>query len=144
MVYLDTSAIVALYVKEKRSREISNWIVENNQAIPLTNLHELEFSNAIRLKQFRDEIDSNQAGLVVSRFREHAENGIFYSPQVDWTAVFKLANELSVNHTSAIGSRSLDILHVAMALSISSDRLLSFDEKQKELATRAGLKTVVF
>ena len=52
MVYVDTSMIVKLYVKEEYSRDTSNWLKENDEAIPLTSFHELELINAIHLKQF--------------------------------------------------------------------------------------------
>ncbi|MFW5635186.1 MAG: hypothetical protein ACOCWY_03410 [Thermodesulfobacteriota bacterium] len=46
MLYVDTSAIVKLYVREALSMEISEFLRENDQALPLTRFHELEFSNA--------------------------------------------------------------------------------------------------
>jgi hypothetical protein len=43
-------------------------------------------------------------------------------------------------HSAGIGSRSLDTLHVATALSINADRLLTLDDRQTSLAALAGLK----
>ena len=56
MIYVDTSVIVKLYVKEKHSLNASNWLKENNEAIPITTFHELEFNNAIKLKALQAEI----------------------------------------------------------------------------------------
>jgi predicted nucleic acid-binding protein len=47
--------------------------------------------------------------------------------------------DLSKKHSATIGSRSLDILHVASALSINADRFLTFDDRQTRLAELAGL-----
>ncbi len=47
-------------------------------------------------------------------------------------------------HSENIGSRSLDILHVAFALSIKADRFLTHDERQAKLAALAGLKIETF
>ena len=55
MLYVDTSIIVKLYIREKYSREASNWLKANNEAVPLTSFHELEFINAMHLKRFRRE-----------------------------------------------------------------------------------------
>ena len=140
MVYVDTSVIVKLYIKEKYSRDSSNWLRENNEALPLTSFHELEFINAIRLKQFRAEITLDEARLIMSRFEEHEKNGIYYRPQLDWSAIFIHAIDLSKKHSASIGSRSLDILHVASALSINADRFLTLDDRQTGLATLVGLK----
>ena len=142
MVYVDTSAIVKLYIKEDYSQETSDWIKANNQAIPKTFLHELEFSNAIKLKQFRNEMTLSDSKIILERFDKHEKIGIFYSPQVRWPEVFSRSLELAKLHTEQIGSRSLDILHVALALLIQTDQFFTFDERQSQLAEAAGLKII--
>jgi predicted nucleic acid-binding protein len=77
VIYVDTSVIVKLYVKEEYSWDTSNWLKENNEAIPLTSFHELELINAIHLKQFRTEITLDESRLIMSRFEEHEKSGIY-------------------------------------------------------------------
>ena len=139
MLYIDTSVIVKLYIKEEYSLDVSNWLRENNEAIPLTPFHELEFNNAINLKKFRGEIITEEIFLIMARFAEHKSKGVFYRPQISWTDTFKYAVDLSKKHTSRTGSRPLDILHVASALSIKTDRFLTFDERQSKLAALSGI-----
>ncbi len=95
MVYVDTSLIVKLYIREEFSKETSVWLKKNNEAIPLTSFHELELINAIHLKQFRAEITSDEARLVMSKFEEHETRGIYYRPQLDWSVIFSHAIDLS-------------------------------------------------
>ena len=140
MLYVDTSVIVKLYVKEEHSLDASNWLKENNEAIPLTIFHELEFNNAINLKEFRAEITTNETRLIMARFAEHESKGVFYRPLISWADSFQYAVDLSRKHTSKTGSRALDILHVAAALSIRADRFLTFDERQSKLASLAGIR----
>jgi predicted nucleic acid-binding protein len=140
VLYVDTSAIVKLYIKEEHSLDVSNWLKENNEAIPLTSFHDLEFNNAINQKQFRAEITVTEARLIISKLDDHEIKGIFYRPQLNWTDIFECAINLSKNYTAGTGSRSLDILHVASALSIKADRFLTFDDRQSKLASLAGLK----
>ena len=142
MLYVDTSIIVKLYIKEECSLDASNRIIENNEAIPLTGFHDLEFTNAINLKHFRGEITEDEAGYIMSKFYEHESKGIYYRPQLSWAETFRYASNLSGNHTKNTGSRSLDILHVALALSIKADKFLTFDTRQSKLASLAGLKIV--
>ncbi len=142
MLYVDTSIIVKLYVKEEHSLNVSNRIIENNEAIPLTGLHDLEFINAINLKLFRKEITEDEAGCIISKFHEHESRGVYYRPQLSWPETFRYAVDLSGSHTGNTGSRSLDILHVASALSIKADRFFTIDTRQSELAHFAGLKIV--
>ena len=142
MVYVDTSVIVKLYIREELSRAASNWIKTNNEAIPLTGFHELEFTNAVQLKRFRSEATEDEAFVITTRFKEHENKGIFYRPQLDWSEIFNYAVDLSEEHTAMTGARSLDILHIAAALSIKADKFLTADGRQTEVARLAGLKIV--
>ncbi|MBN2124503.1 MAG: type II toxin-antitoxin system VapC family toxin [Deltaproteobacteria bacterium] len=140
MLYVDTSVIVKLYVKETLSREVASWIRANNEAIPLTLFHDLEFNNAVQLKQFRSEITHEEAITIASTRQEHEDKGIYYRPSINWAEAFQCGIDLSREHTGTIGSRSLDILHIASALTMKADRFLTLDERQMELALLVGLK----
>lgn len=142
MVYVDTSVLVKLYIKEAYSRKASEWIRANNEAIPKTVFHELEFTNAIQLKLFRKEISDKQAGIVLKRFNEHEKEGIFYAPPINWAHIFAVCLDLSNNYTKSTGSRSLDIIHVASALTMGAERFFTFDTKQAQLASAAGLQII--
>lgn len=140
MIYVDTSVIVKLYVREEYSQAASIWLRRHDEAIPLTPFHELELTNAVKLKQFRNEMTKGQIEVVLTRFNEHEREGIYYRPQIHWANAFTLAVALSRKHTEKTGSRSLDIMHVALALSISATGFLTFDERQSKLAIAAGLR----
>ncbi len=47
---------------------------------------------------------------------------------------------LSASHSATLGTRTLDILHVAAALVLGLADLLTFDTRQAALAKAAGLK----
>ncbi|MBN1843430.1 MAG: type II toxin-antitoxin system VapC family toxin [Deltaproteobacteria bacterium] len=140
MLYVDTSVIVKLYFREQYSLDASNWLRNNDEAIPLTSFHELEFNNAVYLKRFRAEITEKEVALILSRFDKHQRKGIYYRPQLNWTEIFSYALDLSKQHTRKTGVRSLDILHVASALSMKADRFITFDDRQSNLAFLAELK----
>jgi predicted nucleic acid-binding protein len=140
--YIDTSVIVKLYSLEDYSLEVSKWIRKNNEAIPLTNLHELEFTNAIYLKQFRGEISPDQVNLILSRFDEHQREGIYYHPKLNWVDIWNKSLEISGKYTGIKGSRSLDILHIASALELKFNRFVTLDSRQADLAKKAGLKLI--
>lgn len=142
MLYIDTSVIVKLYVKETHSYDVSRWIKKNNEPIPLTGIHELEFVNAISLKRYRHEVSGDDMHRIMTRFTEHELRGIYYRPHIDWADILYNAVGLSKTHTQKTGSRSLDILHVASALSINAERFMTFDDRQSELAAIAGLQII--
>lgn len=139
MLYVDTSVIVKLYIKEVLSQEVSSWIKANNEALPLTLFHDLEFNNAIQLKRFRSEITGEEAISIASKKEEHEKKGIYYRPPVNWIDTFQFAIDLSQKHTGTIGSPTLDIIHIASALALKADRFLTLDERQLQLAQLVGL-----
>ena len=47
---------------------------------------------------------------------------------------------LSALHSEILGTRSLDVLHVACALVLGGNDFLTFDHRQGALAKAAGLK----
>jgi predicted nucleic acid-binding protein len=52
------------------------------------------------------------------------------------------AAELSQRHTPKLGTRSLDVLHVACALELKLRHFLTFDTLQQQLAKAEGLRPV--
>ena len=50
------------------------------------------------------------------------------------------ARQLSDRHTPALGTRSLDLLHVAAALHLEVKTFFSFDDRQRKVAASEGLK----
>jgi len=56
--------------------------------------------------------------------------------------VFTRASQLASKWTARLGTRGLDILHVAAAITLRTDTFHTFDDRQQKLAKAAGL--VVF
>lgn len=57
-----------------------------------------------------------------------------------WRAALNRAAELSREHTPKLGTRSLDVLHIACALELKLPAFLTFDERQQRLASAVGLR----
>ena len=62
--------------------------------------------------------------------------------KISWADTFKYAVDLSRKHSRKTGSRALDILHVASALSIKADRFFTFDERQSKLVSLTGIMNI--
>jgi predicted nucleic acid-binding protein len=67
------------------------------------------------------------------------ESGVLGVVSCDWAAVHAEAERLSARHTAGGGHQSMDILHVATALSMGAREFLSFDVNQTRLASVEGL-----
>jgi hypothetical protein len=59
---------------------------------------------------------------------------------VKWPVAFRVARRFAERHSITIGSRSLDILHVASAKALRAVEFLSFDNRQRALAAAVGLR----
>ncbi len=103
-------------------------------------LIELEFTNAIELRLFRREISSAQASSVLALWKKDIRSGVFLS---FWNPlIFEWALLLARKHTRQLGSRSLDLLHVAAAMEANVKVSLTFDKTQAKLAKLEGLTTL--
>jgi predicted nucleic acid-binding protein len=71
---------------------------------------------------------------------EFITNGIFIIMPIPAAALFPRAAELADRHSVRLGTRSLDLLHVAAALLLDSEIFFSFDERQRKAAKAEGLK----
>jgi len=58
----------------------------------------------------------------------------------DWSDVFAKAIRLSAEHTASTLARSLDILHVAIAITQQADTFLTGDSRQELVARNAQLR----
>jgi predicted nucleic acid-binding protein len=69
---------------------------------------------------------------------------IGYWPHVefDWTDAVRTAGELRAEHSLKMVIRAMDLFHVAIAIEVAADALLSFDAEQIALAEAAGLSVL--
>jgi predicted nucleic acid-binding protein len=139
--YFDTSVLIKSYVMEPRSEEAIENINQAGTGFPISHITTLEMTNALQLKVFRNEISQQVASRYLRAFEYDIESGYMYYPPHDIGSIFLRAQKLSLDHSITLGSRSLDILHVASALEFGCDTLITFDQKQERLAKEAGLKT---
>ena len=139
-VYIDTGILVKSYVLEEDSPEAIAIIEAAGDPLIFTHVHGIEIPNAIRLKRFRGEITKAEEAAAIRVFRSDIDAGRLARPDYELAEVFIQAERLSAKHSGDIGSRSLDVLHVAAALRCGCASMASFDERQRKIAVLAGLK----
>ena len=138
-VYIDTGILVKSYVFETDSPAAIAIIEEVGDPLIFSHVHAIEIPNAIRLKRFRKQLTRAQEAAAIRLFHADVETGRLAKPAYDLGEVFIRAERLSAKHSGNIGTRSLDILHVAAALESRCTGFASFDERQRKIAARAGL-----
>lgn len=137
--YADSSFIVSFYVLDGNSATASNRLRADGRSILISDLVELEVTNALALLVFREYLKLVQAGAALSLFQRDVEAGVFHIRPVTATA-FRQAKQLALSETPSLGTRALDTLHVASALAFGSDTFYTFDHRQAKLALTAGLR----
>ena len=138
--YFDSAIIVKLYVPESNSEDAAGWVQQNSAGVPFSQLHENEVRNAIRLKRRRGELTDAEVEISFRRMVEDLAEGRLYRPGVDWETVWTKAEELSARHAHKVNCRTLDTLHVALAMILGFRELVSLDLRQRELAAATGLR----
>lgn len=124
------------------SEVVQRLIERQDDPLPIWEIQEMELTNALRLKVFWKEITEAQADEQLGLFADRKRRGLYFTPELSRSALMAHFRDLS-RHTPAMACRTMDILHVACALTLEADSFLSFDRRQVELAEKAGLMIAV-
>jgi predicted nucleic acid-binding protein len=138
--YPDSSFLVSLYVNQTHSQSVRAHMATMKEPLRVGSLLRYETCNAIRRLAFRKLMPEQTAIAALAAFDADIDNGIVIIPTIPWEQVHAEAERLSNTHTPRQGNRSFDILHVATALVLGAKVFLSFDARQRALATAEGLK----
>lgn len=141
-VYVDPSALLKLYLHEAESRAMARWRCGHEGPIPVTYHGHAELTNGLCLAAFRGFLTDKALREALQALEDDFEQGRCVHADVPWRATLRMASDLSRAHTPALGTRTLDVLHVACAVQLECSHLLSFDGKQQALAKKVGLRLV--
>jgi len=141
-VYVDPSGLARLYIHQTGSREMSAWRRSVSAPLPVTHHGRVEVINAICRAIFVGHLTQDAASEALADFAADFAGGSLMQAEILWRAALNRAAELGQEHTPKLGTRSLDVLHVACALELKSRYFLTFDERQQKLAKAVGLKTI--
>ena len=140
-IYADTSFLVSLYVQDVNSVRAAA-IASASPPIYLTAVAEHELRNAMRLCVFRRQITSAQREKAFYELANDMSAGVLHVVPLDWPKAFTHAEFLGHEHTELVGSRGMDLLHVASALALRAKRFLTFDDRQRQLAKLTGMEVI--
>lgn len=141
MLYLDTSALLKLYIREAGSEAVQARVAAQDLPLPVWEMQEAELVNALRLKAFWKEITPEQAEGQIKLFEDRKRRGLYVFPEIQRGALMQTFRRLS-EETPRLGCRTMDIFHVACAVEIGATAFISFDDRQRSLAAHAGLQVV--
>jgi predicted nucleic acid-binding protein len=140
VTYADTGFLCSLYAPDANTVRAIARMRRQVLPLPFTWLHQLELRNALRLRVFRREITASQRDASLNSLLADLAAGVLIAASPSVPELMTEAERLSALHSEKLGARSLDVLHVAAALVLGHETLLSFDRRQKALAKAAGLR----
>ena len=143
IAYADTGFLCSLYAPDAHSARAIARMKRQELPLPFTWLHQLEFRNALRLRVFRREITATQRDASLNALLADLAAGVFAATSPPLAEVMTEAERLSALQSEKLGTRSLDILHVACGLVLGLPEFLTFDKRQAALAKTAGLRVPV-
>ena len=139
MIYLDTSALVALIVNEPGSAVVSTWYAATKSELVSAAWCVTEFGSALGLKQRTAQIDADQARAAWDRLERLVANDVRLLP-VD-TVDFHRAALLTLDPAS--GMRAGDALHLACAERAGAKGIATLDAVMARNAQRFKLRLVL-
>lgn len=140
VVYVDTSALVALIVKEPSSAAVSAWYAAAKGELVSAAWCVPEFGSALGIKQRTGQLDADQAAQAWARFERLVANDVKLLP-VDGADFHRAAvMTLSASHALRAG----DALHLACAERAGAKGVATLDEVMARNAQRMKIKPVVF
>ena len=140
IAYADTGFLVSLYGQDDHSAT-ATALVKSRPVLILTPLGEAEFTNAIELRVFRNEWTRREARFVHEHFLQHQAAGVFRMESLSSEA-WEKALILSRRYSAKLGTRTLDLLHVAAALVLKPEVFYTFDMRQHKLARAERLRVL--
>ena len=104
-----------------------------------TDFVEFEFFNALNGRIFRKELRASEEQAVLLAFSKDIHAGAIRIVPIS-AATFASARRIARTHTRLLGTRALDVLHVASALTLCANSFCTFDKNQARLAAALALR----
>ncbi|MBE7459874.1 MAG: type II toxin-antitoxin system VapC family toxin [Zoogloeaceae bacterium] len=139
MVYVDTSVLVALLLKEPRSSDVARWYAACQDDLVSAMWCVTEFASALSIKRRTGQIVEEEAQTAWQRFERLCANDLQLVPVEP--ATFHRAAVLALDAGS--GLRAGDALHLAAALDVKAKGMATLDEVLAKYARRLKLKLAI-
>jgi hypothetical protein len=139
VAFADTGFIASLYLEESTSKAADAALSGVREPLPLTPLGLLELRNGFNRAVQRKRITPAERDALWRDVEADIAAGVLALTPVASDELHTKARELSDRHTPVVGTRSLDLLHVAAALLLNATVFYSFDERQRKAAAGEAL-----
>ena len=139
MIYIDTSALVPVFIREPKSEAIIGWIESSGERLSISEWSLVEFASAAAIKVRTGQVAPNLAKQSTARVHEFARKHCTVA--VPGREEFRRAAELAGD--GALKLRAGDALHLAIAESLNAQGILCLDDAMIESAKSLGMNVVM-
>lgn len=136
-IYLDTSALVKVYLPEAESSIVDQWLI-GRQDLFISDLVVTEIVSAVARRRRDGSLEARVAQLLRSQILKDIESGVFLKLDLV-PAVFRDAERILLA-VDAVALQAADAIHLALALSAEAHSVLTFDGRMAEAATSLGFE----
>ena len=142
--YADTSFLLSYFGQDAKTLAAHGYAASWTQPPRLawTLFGKLEFNNAARALVFAGKLNQRHLHAMNLRVREDLRGGILAERALPAYRHYEMSEVISSDHTVRLGARTLDLLHVAAARVLGARDFLTFDVRQRQLATLCGLQVL--
>ena len=138
MIYVDTSALVPVFIREPKSEAVIGWIESSGERLAISEWSLVEFASAAAIKVRSGRTAANLAKQATARVHEFAQKHCMVA--VPGREEFRRAADLVGDHTLKL--RAGDALHLAIAASLSAQGILCLDDAMIAGARSLGMNVV--
>lgn len=138
--YADTSFLFSRYAADSNSVRADAWRTAHSDPLPFTAFHRLELRNAFSLAVFQQRMTAQEVQGAWYNDEADCAAGLLAVRGGLWNGVFSKAQQIAECRTPTLGTRTLDVIHIATAQVLTIDEFCTFDSRQSRLAAAEGLR----
>jgi predicted nucleic acid-binding protein len=142
--YADTSWWLGYKCRRDTQHEaaLSLFDREPEAQVLWTPWHRVEVFNGFCQAERAGLLRKGESRQIIRLLEQEIRIGYWAHVEFDWTDAVRTAGELRAEHSLKMVVRAMDLFHVAIAIEIGADALLSFDTDQIALAQAADLTVI--
>ena len=135
MFYVDTSALVPLFICEPNSDAVIDWLESSSERLAISEWTLVEFASATAIKRRSAQVTAHLVKQATKRMYEFAQKHCTVA--IPGRENFRRAAELASDQRLKL--RAGDALHLAIAESLNAEVILCLDQAMIESAKLLGM-----
>lgn len=143
-VYADTSWWLSYKCRLDSNHETAIDLFDRGEELDVlwTPWQRVEVFNAFSQAERGGLLAKGESRQIIRLLEQEVRLGYWPHVEFDWTDAVRTAGELRAEHSLNMLVRGMDLFHVAVAIEVAAEAIISFDGDQIGLASAAGLRVL--